>query len=139
MCSETVRSPMPGGSLGGLVSGDRTPSRPRPKQWLHQEPPPHTQGIGEEENDQLLLARLDTGFGCVMTQVIMAAMLVTTAAVTSEGGGPAQRIGTVQDLFVVFVQVLPATVVTGRFWTTPTHLNCAVHFSPKRVSDAACL
>jgi len=59
-------------------------------------------GIGQDRRRHLQLARIDTGFGSLLTQGVMAAMLVTVAASSKQLGS----VGTVHDLVVIFTSVL---------------------------------
>merc|ERR1712203_563452 len=59
-------------------------------------------GIGADQREHMLLARIDTAIGSVLTQGVMAAMLITVAATVPQG----QTVGTVDHLLHVFSEVL---------------------------------
>merc|ERR1712203_1055602 len=59
-------------------------------------------GIGADQREHMLLARIDTAIGSVLTQGVMAAMLITVAATIPQG----QTVGTVDDLLHLFSEVL---------------------------------
>jgi len=59
-------------------------------------------GLSEHGAEDLALERLDTGLGSVLTQAVMAAMLVTVAAAIR----PGETVDSVDDLETIFARVL---------------------------------
>eukprot|EP00927_Polykrikos_kofoidii_P066675 TRINITY_DN62232_c0_g1_i1.p1 TRINITY_DN62232_c0_g1~~TRINITY_DN62232_c0_g1_i1.p1 ORF type:complete len:447 (+),score=60.03 TRINITY_DN62232_c0_g1_i1:72-1412(+) len=75
----------------------------------------------DEVDDNLLLGRFDTGLGSVLTQMVMAAMLITVAALSEIGGS----VENVDDILEKFVGILGEQA--ARAWLTVAILGaCAV-------------